>query len=428
MRVGVSQAGPLRREAFYMKQFEQTDYPGPVGIPSSPNNGPAAWAPPGVGLHSPRHTQGSGRFLLLLLSLLMLALVAPRCTIAEVFCNDSDPSCSGDLSPLTLLAVAYNLTSLTTPISDTGLLNCYDNTAVLGSCGDAAFPLQDGDFVDTPRPYSMVVNPSGLSVTDEITGLTWQRCPRNAASDCTGTAVPDSQANQISYCNALNLDGLTWRMPSLYELNSMPNFNFASPIVDPSVFPQTTGALNLWSTTEDLTAPTNFYSIQTANGTPTSNPPATTWHIQCVSGPVYSAPQLSIEGRVVRPAGSNLMFHRCEMSGGTILEDGSGGCTGAGATAAWQAALQQCNDLVYAGFDDWRLPNNRELQSLIDYSTVSPATDLGAFPFVASAAYWTSTTNAGNNAQARTATFLSGGSNSGSFKSTTLNVRCVRGP
>jgi len=74
----------------------------------------------------------------------------------------------------------------------------------------------------------------------------------------------------------------------------------------------------------------------------------------------------------------------------------------------WQAALDACNNLVYpvsGGYDDWRLPNQRELQSLMHFGFYDPAVPNTAgtgkwsegdpfinvkYGFVSS--YWSSTT------------------------------------
>ena len=64
----------------------------------------------------------------------------------------------------------------------------------------------------------------------------------------------------------------------------------------------------------------------------------------------------------------------------------------------WSDALTECNDLIHATYTDWRLPNARELQSLIDSGEYDPAMLLG-HPFlnVLSSEYWTSTTFASNS-------------------------------
>jgi hypothetical protein len=47
----------------------------------------------------------------------------------------------------------------------------------------------------------------------------------------------------------------------------------------------------------------------------------------------------------------------------------------------WCDALAYCENLSFAGHDDWRLPNVRELQSIVDYGRLGPAIDpvFGAF-------------------------------------------------
>ena len=74
-----------------------------------------------------------------------------------------------------------------------------------------------------------------------------------------------------------------------------------------------------------------------------------------------------------------------------------------GETQDWDTALAVCNDLEADGTylkdgsipGDWRLPNVRELNSLVDYGQYSPVLPAG-HPFVGvqASAYWTSTTYA----------------------------------
>src|SRR5262249_38739794 len=74
-----------------------------------------------------------------------------------------------------------------------------------------------------------------------------------------------------------------------------------------------------------------------------------------------------------------------------------------GDVISWCDALAYCKDLNFAGHDDWRLPNVRELQSIVDYGSIIPAIDpvfsandpvigsLQSYP------YWTSTSLSDNH-------------------------------
>ena len=57
----------------------------------------------------------------------------------------------------------------------------------------------------------------------------------------------------------------------------------------------------------------------------------------------------------------------------------------------WLTALSYCEGLEIGSKTDWRLPNVKELSSIVDYSK-SPTIDETEFPDTESTYYWTSTT------------------------------------
>lgn len=62
----------------------------------------------------------------------------------------------------------------------------------------------------------------------------------------------------------------------------------------------------------------------------------------------------------------------------------------------WYDAINNCENLEFAGWDDWRLPNINELMSIVDHSRYNPAFDPTIFTqfYDMWTPYWSSTTNA----------------------------------
>ena len=93
-------------------------------------------------------------------------------------------------------------------------------------------------------------------------------------------------------------------------------------------------------------------------------------------------------------------------------------------TYTWQDALKYCEGLDLAGHSDWRLPNVRELQSIVDYGRWNPAIDpvFGAV----SSWYWSSSADVYNPDVAWLVNF-SDGNVADDGKAHDNYVRAVRG-
>ncbi len=89
-------------------------------------------------------------------------------------------------------------------------------------------------------------------------------------------------------------------------------------------------------------------------------------------------------------------------------KDGNGAGCNNGGTLAWAAAISFCKNLNFAGHTDWRLPNVKELQSIVDYELVYPAINQTFFPNTQSDYYWSGTTYADSTGYAWFVDFYGG--------------------
>ena len=101
-------------------------------------------------------------------------------------------------------------------------------------------------------------------------------------------------------------------------------------------------------------------------------------------------------------------------------------CSGSAISETWKNALLHCKNLNQNS-KVWRLPNIRELRSILDITTsAAPTINQTFFPNTLDY-YWTSTTNIQNTSQAWYVGFDIGYSDTWS-KLDTYYVRCVSGP
>lgn len=88
----------------------------------------------------------------------------------------------------------------------------------------------------------------------------------------------------------------------------------------------------------------------------------------------------------------------------------NGACQGAATALAWQSAAGQAAANTPDGKAGWRLPNVRELLSLVDFSQAGLAIDAARFPNTAAMAYWSDTAAAMTSGSGWQVDFFTGAS------------------
>ncbi|WP_027185426.1 DUF1566 domain-containing protein [Desulfovibrio inopinatus] len=247
-----------------------------------------------------------------------------------------------------------------TMATDSGQYRCY-NTKEAIDCPPPgnAFYGQDGNVSHVPAPYEA----HGDIVRDPVTGLSWQRSP-----DLARRSFDDAR----SYCSGLTLEGENgWRVPSLHELFTLIDYGRKKPSLDPIFF---TTENPVWSAD---TFPGNDalgYIVSFEDGGVFQTRTHFFMNVRCVRGAVLPYGPYTDRGRFVLDESTGLSWLQADE-----------------APATWKDALRFCQVLEDGGNNDWRLPNARELSSLLDPSRtpIAANTRFSAHP----EAYWTSTTD-----------------------------------
>jgi hypothetical protein len=134
-------------------------------------------------------------------------------------------------------------------------------------------------------------------------------------------------------------------------------------------------------------------------------------------------------GLYVSPTRANAPAGRYVINAGAVTDTKTGLLWQQQAPAqsyTFADAAAYCSGLQLAGYTNgWRVPNVRELLSLIDDTRWAPAIDTAAFPETPSKYFWTSTTYASASSYAWSVIFTSG-ETSDVPKTLPEQVRCVR--
>lgn len=342
--------------------------------------------------------------------------------------EDETPEDTTDTPPPTM---AY-------PIVDTDVSDFYSNTSIISTLlvGESFYG-QDAQYKGNQPSYTD--NNDG-TITDNITGLMWEKD--------MGEKISFDEAFDKAASSELGTH-TDWRVPSIKELYSLILFSgqvkgenaiksfintdyFNQPIGDTSIGEREIDA-QTWTSTE--------YVGTTMNGN------ATVFGVNFVDGRIkgYS--------KIKRATGNaNTMYFRMvrgntEYGINNFHDNGDSTISDLatalmwqkaddGVSRDWEEALAYAESLNLAGYDDWRLPNAKELQSIVDYTrspqtTNSAAIDAlfftteitdpdgnpGHYPF-----YWTGTTHLDGTNPYTGAVYVAFGEGQGKMNNVLMDV------
>ncbi|EOR93521.1 hypothetical protein ADIARSV_3234 [Arcticibacter svalbardensis MN12-7] len=324
------------------------------------------------------------------------------------------------------------------PIVDTGVKDFYSDTKEISNPSvKDPFYGQDANYNGNQPSYT---NNRDAMITDNVTGLIWEQA--------MGTKMTLEEA--ILKAKKAKLGGYNdWRVPTIKELYSLIQFTgkvkgatAIKMFIDTNYFNQPLGNskkgerdidAQTWSSTE--------YVGKTMRGD------ETIFGVNFVDGRIKGYPKYNPKTgadnemyfRLVRGNSDYGKNNFIDEKDGTVSDYATGLMwqkADDGIGRNWEEALNYAENLKLANYSDWRLPNAKELQSIVDYvrspqTTNSPAIDpifesteikdpegnLGQYPF-----YWTSTTHLDGQNPYASAVYIAFGEAQGKMNGKLMDV------
>ncbi len=291
-----------------------------------------------------------------------------------------------------------------------------------------AFYGQDGEYESIA--FSFTDNQDG-TISDNNTGLMWIAIPE---------AEKMSYLDALEYVENLEYAGHSdWRLPSPEELFSISDFSQGWPYLDTSYFkfneasqgggaqggepqgggaqggePQADGAqggepqADTSTTTQDNPSDEaskeggQFWTNALSNVEGDERLQGIAFGVNHMTGHIKAYPAQSAQmGKYVRAVRGDVygVEDYTKNEDGTTTDNTSGlmwTTVDLGECVDWETALNLAENSEYAGYTDWRLPDVKELQSIVDYSGSYPAINQDYFELTTHEEnenyyYWTST-------------------------------------
>ncbi len=319
-------------------------------------------------------------------------------------------------------------------IVDTGQDRCFSTDK------EIAYPDKGEPFFGQDAQYSGLMpaykdNGDG-TISDLNTGLMWVKTPDLRNKKSYADALADAKK-----CNTGGYSD--WRLPTIKELYTLIDFNgYCNRTVEKSVPYINTKYFDFvygdeskgeriidaqyWSSTE--------YVGRTMNGS------ETVFGVNFADGRIKGYPKgdgrNERDKRFVRYVRGNKKYGQNDFAdnGDETITDRATSLmwtkSDSGKPMNWESALKYSENLSVAGYNDWRLPNVKELQSIVDYTKAPDAADKSkrrtaidpVFKVTtAESWYWTSTTHL-ENCTCGFAVYICFGQAFGIMRGTKMNV------
>lgn len=314
-----------------------------------------------------------------------------------------------------VLFANYQFTSLNYKIVGTNVSLCYNNLSVITCPVSPSAPFYGQNQGIAP---SYTNNGNG-TITDLNTGLTWIKA-RGVKVSWDSAFILAAQCNTGGYND--------WRVPTIKELYSLIDFNGRSaptsnmciPYIDSTFFGWKTGDTTIGERVIDAQdwSATKYKALTMQND-------STIFGVNFVDGRIKGYPQYQPgSGNTIKQrmyirfvrGNPNYGINNFADNGDSTITDNATGLmwskNDSRAGMNWQSALawvQTKNTSNYLGYNDWRLPTAKELQSIVDYTRCKDFTNSAAINPVFNASqisdeggnvnwpfYWSNTTHRDN--------------------------------
>lgn len=317
---------------------------------------------------------------------------------------------------------------------DTGQITCHSSVGVTVSCTNSG---QDGAYSGNQPSYT---NNNDGTITDNVTALIWQQSPDTSGDGIIDSTDKLSQSAAQSYCSNLTLASQSdWRLPdikTMYSLidfsgedvgaNSSSDTSSLTPFINTTYFDFAYGdtdageriidvqyatTTNYVSTT--MEGNTTMFGVNMADGrikgygTSIGNS-ENTFIVQCVRGN---------EGYAINSFSDNNDDTISDNATGLMWQKND-----SSSTKDWDEAISYCESDTTASYSDWRLPNAKELQGLVDYTRSPDTTSSAAINALFNATsltneaaekdwgyYWSSTTHLNSSGDGGNAVYIAFG-------------------